>query len=121
MPNGTLIEANIPPQTDQSQAYLTSVVQTATEAVKQVLTGVLVGSLVLNLLLTASLSLLWGMLNSLQLIMLLPMLNVYVPASATDLFSTLTQISKFNLVPFDWLVDYFVIDGPNNQETSSNF
>jgi hypothetical protein len=41
-----------------------------------------VASLVVNLLMSSSLQFLWGMLNSLQLIVHVPLFNLYLPANA---------------------------------------
>jgi hypothetical protein len=58
-----------------------------TETAGTVSKTVSVGAFALNVFLSASLSLLWGMINALQIIGHLPYLNVFMPASAEMFFS----------------------------------
>ena len=40
----------------------------------------------------------WGLINSLQIVLHLPLINYYFPANAMILFSFLINIATFNLI-----------------------
>ena len=65
-----------------------------------------VGTFVINILLSASLSLLWGMINALQIIGHLPFFNVFMPASAEMFFDIVQELMEFDIIPTDFVVDF---------------
>ena len=62
-------------------------------------------SFVLNIFLASSLSLLWGLINSMQLVTHFPMLNYRWPYSASIIFGQLYELATFDLIPTDWAED----------------
>jgi len=69
--------------------------------VQAVLSSVMASSFVLNLFLAGSVSFLWGMMYALQLIVHLPLVNVYFPANAKLFFEVITKIATFKLLDVD--------------------
>ena len=53
----------------------------------------------LNIVLAGSLSLLWGLINSLQYVTHFQFVNVVFPATAEPWYSALLQIASFQIVP----------------------
>lgn len=58
-------------------------------------------SFALNLFFAGSMSFLWGMMYALQLIVHLPLVNVYFPANAKLFFEVITKIATFKLLDVD--------------------
>ena len=52
---------------------------------------------------------LWGMINALQLIVHLPMFSVVFPANAQFVFSLIIGLTKFNIIPVDSLISFYLI------------
>ena len=46
---------------------------------------------------------LWGMINVMQIIVHMPLLNVFFPANASFFYSLIIEISNFDLIPPSWL------------------
>jgi len=69
--------------------------------------GIVIGTFIANLMMSGSLSLLWGMINALQIISHLPYFNVYMPANAQIFYTFMNNISNFDVIPtdsiFQWL------------------
>lgn len=57
---------------------------------------VLLGNFLFNLSLSASLNQLWVMINTQQLIVLLPLMKVQLPANAAIFFKSIFQIAAFD-------------------------
>jgi hypothetical protein len=60
--------------------------------------GSLIGSFLLNLIISGSLSQLLGFIDSLQLILHLPIMNIKIPASALSFFQIMIPIVLFDLL-----------------------
>jgi hypothetical protein len=73
--------------------------------------SVAITTFVINIALSTSLFLLWGMINGLQIIGHLPMFNVLMPANAEAFFSALLNLSDFKVIPTDYLMDSTVGEG----------
>ena len=81
------------------------------ESVKNTSSAIMGGSFVFNLLLAGSLSLLWGLINSLQLVTHFPLTNVIFPSNAKTYFGIMFEIGNFDMIPTDQiegLIDYEV-------------
>ena len=61
----------------------------------------------MNIVLSSALSLLWGMINGLQILAMLPLLNVSMPGNAQFLFSQIYAIAAFNILPVDVITSFF--------------
>jgi hypothetical protein len=81
------------------------------------------GNFAANLILSGSLSLLWGMINALQIIAHLPLLMVMMPANASNFYTFIINIANFNIVPTEKITNYFVVKGnkiEDDKNTNSN-
>ena len=76
--------------------------------------GVAIGSFVLNVFLSASLQLLWGMINALQIICHLPLFNLYMPSSAIVFFDTVKELTEFKIIPTEKVVDWLLRNDPES-------
>jgi len=54
-----------------------------------------------QLLLSGSLALLWGMVNTLQIIVHMPLMNVSMPPNVSTLTSALVSLASFDFLPMD--------------------
>ena len=52
-----------------------------------------------NFLLTASLNSLWSMINTQQLILLIPLFKIYLPENAGVVFKFMFKIAAFDFIP----------------------
>ena len=57
-----------------------------------------------------SLNFLWSMINSLQMIVYLPLLNITLPANTNTLFSILIEVATFDVVPKSDEISKFVFN-----------
>jgi len=62
-----------------------------------------VGTIATNIALSSSLQLLWGIINSLQIIFLTTLFNVNIPSNARVMFSYLMSFSQMDLLPIELL------------------
>lgn len=61
--------------------------------------SVVIGNLAVNLVMSASLQYLWGMINVMQLIVHMSQFNVQFPSNALFFYNLITSISNFDIVP----------------------
>ena len=67
-------------------------------------------------------NLLWGMVNTLQLIIHLPLLAVYFPQNCQLFFTFITDIVNFSLIPTDKIMDkMFQFKNSTEQEMNQSF
>jgi hypothetical protein len=59
------------------------------------------GNMVLNVFLSASLNQLWVFMNSLQVIVCLPLLNVRFPQNAELISKVLNTVASFEMIPME--------------------
>ena len=67
----------------------------------------MVGNLILNIFLSASLQYLLEMINTQQLILMLPLFAIATPANIQVFFGFLMQIASFDMIPVDILYDMY--------------
>ena len=58
-----------------------------------------VGHFMLNLLLSSTMTFLWGLLNSLQVVSHFPLINILMPANAHYTFETFMLLATFQTIP----------------------
>lgn len=76
-----------------------------------------VGNVILNTVLSASLNQIWSMINTQQLIVLMPLFNVNIPPNAAVFFGILMSIASFDILPTDkFYAKYF----PQNDSGAIN-
>ena len=61
--------------------------------------AMMAGNFAVSVVLSASLNLLWSLLNSLQVIVMLPLLKTNFPSNAYLLSQTLNKVANFNVIP----------------------
>lgn len=61
---------------------MAAAIQAASDSTDKGTKGILAANFALNILLSSALSLLWGMINGLQIMALLPLANVDMPGNA---------------------------------------
>ena len=64
-------------------------------------------SFAINLVMAGSLSLLWGLINSLQLLTYYPFLNVHFPINVNIYLAALFDLANMDVLPSDDLEEYF--------------
>ena len=109
---GYTITSTIPPQlTDSSKKfnnYLTAAIKSLikiTSTASAALTGAISINFFLSLFLGVSLKRLWMMISTLQIIVHLPLLSIYIPANTVLCFSTIVDISNLNIIPQKYMDD----------------
>ena len=65
----------------------------------------IISNFLINLLISGSLNLLWGMINCLQIISHFPLVNVLVPANCQLLFGIMVKIATFDVIPVDGIME----------------
>jgi hypothetical protein len=86
MPNTTkIIERYLPTQSSSggSSAAVVAAVESAASTAK----AVVIGNFIFNLLMSASLNQLWSMINTQQLIVMMPLFKVLMPGNAQAFFN----------------------------------
>ena len=87
--------------------------------------AVMAGNLVLQLFLSASLNYLWAMINTQQIILMMPLFNLALPANAGIFFGLLMQIASFDIIPtdifFNEVLSWVSTDPVNNNFNSVGF
>ena len=101
------LRSDIPPQLSSNQAA-NNALELATSSAQSASKTVAVGAFVINLVLSASLQLLWGMINALQIIGNLPLFNLYIPASAQVFFKVVTDLAKFDIIPSRLIIEWLI-------------
>ena len=83
----------------------TEVFSGVNEGVGNFSNAALVGNFVVNLLLSGTMSLIWGLLHSMQIIAHFPLINVMMPTNAHILFKILIKIATLDLIPTELFLD----------------
>ena len=81
----------------------------------------MVGNFALNLLMSSSMSALWGMLNTLQILIHLPIFSIPIPLNAMVFYSSIISITQFDLVPTDFFNELFFDFDSKDEALNQNF
>eukprot|EP00347_Sterkiella_histriomuscorum_P006034 403354318 len=92
---------SIPPQLSNSSS--TAMLQSLSGSAGSSMTGTITANLALSVVMGLSLKQLWMLMNTLQIIVNLPMLQVSIPSNVVMLTSSLKDISNLNLIPKDMM------------------
>ena len=118
-----ILSGTIPPQLPDDQ--LTEALSDATVAFDAVSKTALISNFLINLLVSGSLNLLWGMINSLQILTHFPLINVLMPANSQMLFSVIVKIATFDVINVDpimeWLDGLMPTIDDSRSEMADNF
>ena len=75
---------------------------------KSTLQSILLGNYFLNLLMSTSMSVIWGLINTLQILIHLPVYSIPIPLNSKILFQQIIAIIKFQVLPTEtinkWLL-----------------
>lgn len=106
VPLASALELNtsIPRQLSPSEA---AVISEGAGATKVAASAILSSSFFVNLILAASLSQLWSMLNGLQLAVHLPLFDLAFPANASLTIEFIITVATFDLVPPEFILSIF--------------
>jgi hypothetical protein len=81
---------------------------------------ILFGNLVLNIFMSSSIQMLWGTINTLQLIVLSTLFSLNFPANCIVLFNIVADISQFSIIPTATIVNrLFTFD--SSEPVNENF
>ena len=81
---------------------------------------ILSSNLVMNFFLAASLQQLWQMINTQQIIILLPLFRITLPSNIAIVFNLLMKIAAFDVIRTDGLYDQ-ILDLPHTEPLTPNF
>ena len=70
------------------------------------------GSAAINVILSASLSLLWTIINVMQLLVILPLIDVNYPANALIFNQIFISIASFEIIPVGGMLNKIFLFGP---------
>ena len=95
------MKIDIPRQAYHNAAteYLETVAEVTNSSVKIYV----VMNFVIQPAIAASLSLLWGLINGLQIVTFLLFFNIPIPANVLIVNEVLYEVANFDLIPLDWL------------------
>ena len=75
------------------------------ETAQSVTNGILISNFFINLLLSGSMTLLWGMLNCMQIVAHFYLVNIMFPANVLQLFKILVSTANFDILPTQVVID----------------
>jgi hypothetical protein len=99
LPENTVIRRSLPRQIPLT-GFAISMVKNG-ESATTTTQAVMAGNVFLQLFLRASLNHLWSMINTQQIILMMPLFNLAIPANAALFFGYLKQIASFDIIPTD--------------------
>ena len=88
------------PESEETKLFLSS-----GEGFGDFTNAAVVGNFAMNLLLSGTMTYLWGLLNSLQIVAHFPLINLMMPANAQMVFRMLVQIATFEFIPIGPLIE----------------
>ena len=90
------------------------------EAAQATVNTMMYGNLAINLAMSASLQMLWGMVNVMQLIVKMPLFNITFPQNAAKFYTFIASVANFDLLPTDEINDY-MFNFTKQNENDMNF
>ena len=75
-------------------------------------TVLILGSAAINVILSVSLSLLWALINVMQLLVCLPLIDVNYPANSLIFNKIFISIANFEIIPVGGMLEKFFLFGP---------
>ena len=98
-------EIKIPPQIYPDQVY-NEVTEYLAEGIKRILQVYLITQLILHPIILISLSMLWGLINGIQIMAYLMLFNLSLPANLLTVLEVLYEVANFDLIPLDYITDF---------------
>jgi hypothetical protein len=78
------------------------------------------GNLAINVAMSASLQMLWGMINVMQLIVKMPLFNVTFPQNAATFYTFITDVASFDLLPTE-KINAWIFSFSEEKQKDENF
>lgn len=103
-PIGFSLIQTLPPQIPACQ---TATLQASTTSLSSSMNTLVVSNIAFSFSMSTSLSILWGLINCLQIAVYMPLLNVEFPPNVGLMLNKLTDVATFNILPMDLLNSYF--------------
>ena len=95
-------QINVPPQMKPDQVQALTVTAETTGAIVQ---GYTLFSIILHPIIMMSLSMLWSMINGVQILAYFMLLNLSIPANVLIVKETLYEVANFDMLPLDLVTD----------------
>ena len=96
------------PKQVKSKEELDSLTSTG-ESAENLIVGQFVLSLFINLLLSGTLSQLWNIFNTMQLLTALPLFEINTPGNIIELNKNFSEVANFKIVEKEQLYDWVVV------------
>ena len=80
--------------------------QTSEAIVKPSADAAVIGSIAVNFLLASSVSVVWGIINTLQAIIYLPLIEVDFPSNVKFLYSIILPLSSLDVIPPEYSTEF---------------
>lgn len=97
---------------DSSSNILVTVADSAGYAI----IGAIISNVLLSVTMGVSVRKLWLLITTLQIIVHIPLLNIFLPANALILFAAIIDFSNMNLLPEYTMASMFSLDGNEDDE-----
>ena len=99
---------------------MTDSLEAAANSIERGAQTVMLGNAVVNIALSGSLNQLWGMINSLQIVVHTPLVDVSFPENAKLVYKQMILVATFDVLPTDdWFPEWF--DLPEADSFSESF
>lgn len=96
----------------------------AADSAGSALTGAITSNIFLSVIMGVSIKKIWLMITTLQVIVHMPLLTIFMPANAVMCFAAIVDISNMNIIPKDIMSAILSIFGSEKEEDekpSGNF
>ncbi|TNV86065.1 hypothetical protein FGO68_gene2303 [Halteria grandinella] len=100
--SGTILNGYIPPQIDKNQLSTVLALQSSAQVVGLVVVS---SSFLLNLLMSSSMSFIWGALSVLQSITILQLMSLQIPGQARLILDIAIQLASMDILPSQQIFD----------------
>jgi hypothetical protein len=71
------------------------------DPIKKGVSTMMYGNMAINIVMSASLQMLWGMVNVMQLIVKFPIMNITFPSNAGIFYALINDVANFDIIPTD--------------------
>eukprot|EP00347_Sterkiella_histriomuscorum_P010505 403376025 len=96
-----VIQNDVPPQLPDTTA--TKALNTMTESTSTAMTGIVTINVILSLVMGLSLKKLWLLIQTLQVIVHLPLLQVPLPSNVISAYKNIIDVSNLNIIPKEYI------------------
>ena len=115
---GKSLSTEIPPQVSEGLFNSLNALGSSSSSSIQ---SLMMGNFFLNILMSSSMSALWGMINALQILIHLPIFSIPIPLYAQIFCSTIIAITQFDVLPTETLNEWFFDFDEQDEAQNANF